>query len=35
MIDTDWPAVKSRLEKWLSPDNFDVNGQQIKALSDF
>ena len=35
MIDTDWPAVKSRLEKWLSPDNFDKNGQQIKALSDF
>ena len=35
MIDTDWPAVKSRLEKWLSPDNFDVNGQQIKDLSDF
>jgi len=35
MIDRDWPAVKSRLEKWLSPDNFDENGQQIKALSDF
>ena len=35
MIDKDWPAVKSRLEKWLSPDNFDEKGQQIKALSDF
>lgn len=35
MIDTDWPTVKSRLEKWLSPDNFDEKGQQIKALSDF
>ena len=35
MIDKDWPAVKMRLEKWLSPDNFDENGQQIKALSDF
>ena len=35
MIDKDWPAVKSRLEKWLSPDNFDKKGQQIKALSDF
>ena len=35
MIDRDWPAVKTRLEKWLSPDNFDENGQQIKALSDF
>ena len=35
MIDKDWPAVKTRLEKWLSPDNFDENGQQIKALSDF
>ena len=35
MIDKDWPAVKSRLEKWLNPDNFDENGQQIKALSEF
>jgi len=35
MIDKDWPAVKSRLEKWLSPDNFDEKGQQIKTLSDF
>ncbi len=35
MIDKDWPAVKIRLEKWLSPDNFDENGQQIKALPDF
>ena len=35
MIDRDWPAAKSRLEKWLSPDNFDEKGQQIKALSDF
>ena len=35
MIDKDWPAVKIRLEKWLSPDNFDENGHQIKALSDF
>ncbi|RHE65087.1 N-acetyltransferase [Streptococcus gordonii] len=35
MIDKDWTAVKSRLEKWLSPDNFDEKGQQIKALSDF
>ena len=35
MIDKDWPAVKSRLEKWLSPDNFDEKDQQIKALSDF
>ena len=35
MIDKDWPAVKIRLEKWLSPDNFDENGQQIKALSYF
>ena len=35
MIDKEWPAVKSRLEKWLSPDNFDEKGLQIKALSDF
>ena len=32
MIDKDWPQVKTRLESWLSPDNFDKNGQQIKSL---
>ena len=36
MIDKDWPAVKSRLEKWLKSLTISTKkGQQIKALSDF
>ena len=34
MIDKDWPQVKSRLETWLSPENFDKNGRQYKSLRE-
>ena len=34
MIDKDWPQVKARFESWLSPDNFDENGQQLKSLRE-
>ena len=33
MIDAEWPARKARLERWLSPENFDAGGQQRSALS--
>lgn len=32
MIDADWPEIRSRYEAWLSPDNFDADGQQRTAL---
>jgi RimJ/RimL family protein N-acetyltransferase len=32
MIDADWPVIKAAFERWLHPDNFDSNGQQIKRL---
>jgi RimJ/RimL family protein N-acetyltransferase len=32
IVDTEWPLVKARLERWLSADNFDQNGQQLRAL---
>ena len=35
MIDKDWPQVKTRLEAWLHPKNFDKNGQQIKSLRQY
>jgi len=35
MIDKDWPQVKSRLETWLAPENFDKNGRQYKSLREF
>lgn len=34
IICDDWPKVSQRFEKWLSPDNFDENGQQLTALSN-
>ena len=34
MIDKDWPQVKTRLEAWLVPENFDKNGQQYKNLRE-
>ena len=34
MIDKDWPRVKARFESWLSPDNFDENGEQLKSLRE-
>ncbi|HBQ37316.1 MAG TPA: hypothetical protein DD729_10875 [Rhodobacteraceae bacterium] len=33
-IDTEWPALKSAFETWLSDTNFDANGQQKESLSD-
>ena len=32
--ESDWPSIRSAFEVWLSPDNFTLKGQQIKALSD-
>ncbi len=35
IIDSEWPRIETRFEAWLSDSNFDVNGQQCKALSEF
>ncbi len=32
VIAEDWPAVRSRLEAWLDPANFDAEGVQRQAL---
>lgn len=32
LLDNEWPQQKARFEQWLSPDNFDENGQQIHSL---
>ncbi len=34
IIDTEWPAVKDALEKWLAEDNFDKQGGQRKRLGE-
>jgi RimJ/RimL family protein N-acetyltransferase len=35
MTDREWPALKAAFEAWLSPDNFDKDGRQKRALTDF
>jgi RimJ/RimL family protein N-acetyltransferase len=34
MIDSEWPARKERLERWLRPENFDQQGRQRLRLCD-
>ncbi|MGB6976792.1 MAG: GNAT family protein [Gammaproteobacteria bacterium] len=34
IIDSEWPGIKERLQKWLSPSNFDKNGNQIVTLRE-
>ncbi len=33
MLDSEWPARKAAFERWLSPENFDVNVRQKISLS--
>ena len=33
-IDSDWPGLKEAFEAWLSPGNFDEDGQQREKLGD-
>jgi RimJ/RimL family protein N-acetyltransferase len=34
IIDREWPAIRSALERWLDPSNFDESGVQLRRLSD-
>ena len=33
MLDSEWPAVRARLEAWLDPANFDDEGRQRRPLA--
>jgi RimJ/RimL family protein N-acetyltransferase len=33
ILDTEWPAVKTAIEAWLDPTNFDAQGNQRRSLS--
>ena len=35
IIDREWPAVRSALERWLDPSNFDATGAQRRRLAEF
>ena len=34
VTDSEWPAMKERLETWLDDDNFDQDGRQKRRLQD-
>jgi RimJ/RimL family protein N-acetyltransferase len=34
MLDTEWPARKAAFERWLAPENFDVQGRQRISLAE-
>lgn len=34
IIDRDWPRLRAAFERWLLPENFDVNGRQILSLGE-
>ena len=34
ILDTEWPLVRSALEAWLSPANFDEDGRQRQGLAE-
>jgi RimJ/RimL family protein N-acetyltransferase len=35
MLDSEWPERKLAFQLWLSPDNFDAQGQQKAGLASF
>jgi RimJ/RimL family protein N-acetyltransferase len=35
IIDSEWPALRDALEKWLDPRNFDAEGNQRRSLGSF
>ncbi|KAH9886886.1 putative acetyltransferase, GNAT family [Xylariomycetidae sp. FL2044] len=34
ILDDEWPGIKTALEAWLSPENFDEKGIQRKTLAE-
>jgi RimJ/RimL family protein N-acetyltransferase len=35
IVDGEWPAVRSALEGWLAPSNFDAAGKQRRRIENF
>jgi RimJ/RimL family protein N-acetyltransferase len=34
IVDGEWPAIAEGFERWLSPENFDADGQQRRSLAE-
>ncbi|NMO01263.1 GNAT family N-acetyltransferase [Gordonia sp. TBRC 11910] len=35
IVDTEWPALRAAYQAWLSPENFDEAGGQLRRLEEF
>lgn len=35
ITDQEWPPIRQAYRDWLSPDNFDADGRQLRRLGDF
>jgi RimJ/RimL family protein N-acetyltransferase len=35
ILDSEWPALRAALDRWLAPDNFARDGIQIRTLESF
>ncbi|MCD5363502.1 GNAT family N-acetyltransferase [Chromobacterium aquaticum] len=33
ILDSEWPALRQGMERWLAPDNFDAAGRQLRTLA--
>jgi hypothetical protein len=33
ILDTEWPTIRSTIQAWLDPENFDAAGEQRQSLS--
>ena len=33
MLEGEWPTRKAAFERWLAPENFDVQGRQMTSLT--
>ncbi|GAC1326213.1 MAG: GNAT family protein [Collimonas sp.] len=34
IVDREWPALRAAFERWLAPENFDAQGQQLASLAE-
>lgn len=34
ILDSEWPRLRARFERWLDPANMDAHGQQVRRLSE-
>jgi RimJ/RimL family protein N-acetyltransferase len=35
ILDKEWPVLDRAFQKWLAPENFDEQGQQLRRLEDY